>query len=160
MSLAYFMMSFMHTCIQPFWLKPQVQTCSATAIRSSLVEPTMASKKTMKAMKATKDSRGKALRAMQIFIKPMIGGRVLHNVEADDTIANVQETIQKFCGIQPKDQLLKFAGIKLEPVVFGIPNTLRDYRIHHGDTVLLRWNAQGQNDMEMFEPSSSESENF
>ena len=84
-----------------------------------------------------KDGKGVALRCMQIFVKPMIGPRILIDVMPFDTIDNVKANIDNKDGLPdfpPRLQHLRFDGTQLED-----GRTLRCYDIHHGDTIQLRW---------------------
>jgi hypothetical protein len=107
------------------------------------------------------DCEGVALRAMQIFVKPMPGpdrhqlapsGRVLIDVMPWDTVKDVKAKIQVRMGplyyqrfdedwdVPAALQSLYYIDIDGEPVSLQLDHaTLRDYRIQHGDTLELRW---------------------
>ena len=85
-----------------------------------------------------KDSKGVALRAMQIFVKPKIGPRILVDVMPHDTIGNLKAKIEDFGDglpiLPPAMQRLYYLGRQLED-----GSTLRNSNIQHGDTLELRW---------------------
>jgi hypothetical protein len=96
---------------------------------------------------------------MHIIIKPGIRieeGPDLYpkfflSVKPSDTIILLKAMIEGLIGASPTSQTLTFKGKKL---VNG--RTLSDYNVQHFMTLGLKWNDQGQNDVEMFEWSSDD----
>ena len=100
------------------------------------------------------DSKGVALRAMQIFVQPMMSESVLIDVMQDDTLYEAKEKIQVAPGFNIDfDVPAALQRIYYEFVAGSYPRaadipeayqlenhvTLRKLEIHHGDTVALRW---------------------
>ena len=64
-------------------------------------------------------------------------------VESADTLAYVKRQIQDYLGVRPACQRLKFLGRPLEEM-----HTLSYYGIVAGSVVHLRWDRQGQEDVD------------
>ena len=110
--------------------------------------------------------KGVALRAMQIFVEPMHGGRFLIDVMPGDTIYETKEKIQVAAarfnvGFDVPAALQRLYHhdfvAKAYPSTAEIPEamqlqnrvTLRECRIHHGDTLALRWLGEGIDTLEL-----------
>ena len=85
-----------------------------------------------------------ALPYMQIFVKPMLGRRILLDVLVTDTIDEVKAKIQArnippaadglAPGLHPNLQRLIFQGANMRGSF-----TLADYGVQHFNTIQLRW---------------------
>ena len=65
-----------------------------------------------------------------------------------DTIDEMKLQIQRWFGIRPVSQTLEFGRVTLQGY-----RTLSDYNIVNRSRILLRWDVQGQNDLEQHGPS-------
>lgn len=93
------------------------------------------------------------LMAMQIFVKTPSGRTIILDVEANDTIENVQSKIQEKEGILPSNQILKFEN---EELFEG--RTLSDYNVGKESTIFLTVNSDTtSNNSDKYAPKTKSS---